>query len=809
MLYEFQTKTIYNILEALKKHETIALLGKKDSGKSITVRELKNYLASTYPLYFIGEASKEYKDFGCIPLDILDNINTMHVKRNLFNSFMKDVAATVTNFCNISVENTLDTILTYTEKSQISNMISYIIFLAQNQNVCLIFDNIEYYDQKSMAFLYNIVDQNLKKKTFNIKIIIVLDQDENSEQTVLNEGLLGMLHKIELMLPTDSDLSNFLDAVDYQLGREVPIKYLIELKKDVKNLNEYYLKKLNLISQHNLNIKRLLYTLVLLDENVFFSDLTMILSDISMEQLYQDIEILEQNMFVESHKCEEDIFYIVPNTIKTAIKKEIPLCLLINKFEIYAQQIEQYAPLDYIIKYMLYRKSGNMNNAYANAILAYCAIARKELNCTNREFNSIDTFLKNSPYNDLYCTLYKAYSLLNNNEYDKCFAFVNAYLKDNCFVNNETIFFSVYVPEYIFEIIYLRGICIGRIPNCQENLIHNQRKLLSSLLDIMCILSKNDEFILRIREQRLLLKTYISIQTRKEQKDIYNEYFSICSQYQLYIRKSTLRTREKWEIHYAAFLSKANIVSDIPDKLHILKMGFNIILKNKELYPEKYLKTACNLAGDCMWRDKIDYSYHICKDAVDFIQKQKWLPYWGVIYQMYIFSRLYGGTNETPNELYMEYSDTIWNCNSIKCKMHEEAICNSNYSILLASVGKLQDACDILQSTLSTLNKNGNKYNIYLLSTNLGMIKYLLGDAAEAIKLESYCQSLITSKLVPIFSFAFIKKRSNILLNVYTEKKYISNVLEILCEKQTLSTGYCSDNYFRPLLFSDINYWAD
>ena len=43
MLYEFQTKTIYNILEALKKHETIALLGKKDSGKSITVRELKNY----------------------------------------------------------------------------------------------------------------------------------------------------------------------------------------------------------------------------------------------------------------------------------------------------------------------------------------------------------------------------------------------------------------------------------------------------------------------------------------------------------------------------------------------------------------------------------------------------------------------------------------------------------------------------------------------------------------------------------------------------------------------------------------------
>lgn len=809
MLYEFQTKTIDNILEALKKHEIIALLGKKDSGKSITVRELKNYLPSIYTLYFIGEASKEYKDFGCIPFDILDNINTMHVKKNFFNSFMKDVAATVTNFCNISIENTLDTILTYTEKSQISNMICYINFLAQNRNVCLIFDNIEYYDQKSMAFLYNIVDQNLKKKTSNIKIIIVIDQDKNSEQTILNEGLLEMLHKVDLILPTDSDLSHFLDACDYAFGREIPVKYLMELKKETKNLKEFYSKKLNSISQHNLDIKRLLYTLILFDDNIFFSDLSILLSDISTEQLYQDVQILEENMFVESHKCEEDIFYIVPITIKTAIKKEIPLCLLINKFEIYAQQIERYAPLDYTIKYRLYHKSENMNNAYANAIMAYCAIARKEINCTSREFISIDMFLKNSPYNELYCTLYKSYSFFNNNEYNNCFTFIDNYLKDKCFINEETIFFSVYIPEYIFEMIYLRGMCIGRLPNCQENLIHNQRKLLSSLLDIMYTLSKNDEFILRIREQRLLLKTYISIQTRKEQKDIYNEYFSICNQYQLYIRESTLRTREKWEIRYASFLSKANIVSNIPDKLHILEMGFNIILKNKELYPERYLKTACNLAGDCMWRNKMDYSYHIFKDAVNFIQKKKWLPYWGVIYQMYIFSRLYGGTNETPNELYIEYSDTIWNCNSIKCKMHEEAICNSNYSILLASVGKLQDACDILQSTLSTLNKNGNKYNIYLLSTNLGMIKYLLGDAAEAIKLESYCQSLITNKLVPIFSFAFIKRRSDILLNVYTEKKYISNVLEILSEKQTLSTGYCSDNYFRPLLFSDINYWAD
>ena len=134
---------------------------------------------------------------------------------------------------------------------------------------------------------------------------------------------------------------------------------------------------------------------------------------------------------------------------------------------------------------------------------------------------------------------------------------------------------------------------------------------------------------------------------------------------------------------------------------------------------------------------------------------------------------------------------------------------NSNYAILLAASGNFELAYNLLQKTLNELKADWNYYNEYLISTNLGMMKYLLGDVSGAIKIETHCKELIDKKKVPTFSYAFIKKRTHILHDIYLEKKPVDNVLVPLNTKQTLSTGYCSDNYFRPLLFSDINYWAD
>lgn len=809
MLYEFQEMTINTIVENFETQKILVLLGEKDSGKSTLAKELKNYLTDTCTMYFTGIPSLEYTDFGCFPESLLDGLNKKLSRRTYSNSIKKDIAATVSNLIFISVENTLESFLTSNEKSEINNIIYYITKLSEKQNICLVFDNVEYFDRKSMVFLHNIIALNLRENISKIKTLVILDQTKDFEQTILNKELLEQLPQISLVPLTDNDLSAFLDCNDYSIGREIPIKYLFELRDNVTNLSEYYKQSLNSISKNNITVKRLLYTLVLLDEDVSFSNLAIFLSDIPITEIYSGVEILKNNSFIEWHEIGSDIFYTVPVLIKTAIRQEIPLYLSLNRFEIYTRQIEQYSPMDYVLKYWLYNKAGNMNNAYANAILAYCSIARGETSCTNKELAAFDNFLQNSAYDNFYKIINKAYRLYNTNEYEKCFTLVNNYLISNHFIEKQSVFFSIYIPEYIYEMIFLRGMCISRLPDCSHKLIHNQQRLLEHLIEIMNLLTRNKEFILKLREQRLLLKTYISVQTKKDQKEIYNEYFSICNQYQSYIRESTIRTRQKWEIRYASFLLKSNIVSGIPDKLHILEKGYGILHDNKNLYPEKYLKAACNLAGDYMWRDRVNDSQYILKNAVQFIENRNWLQYWGVIYQMHIFSKLYGGASDTPEDLLRDYSEKIWDFPEIRFKMHEMAICNSNYIILLASVGNFEEAHELLKNTLDESNRNRNKYNDYLLSTNLGMIKYLLGDISGALELEEHCKNLIENKLVPTFSPAFIKKRTLILIDIYSQKKAIDNVLVPLSTQQILSTGYCSDNYFRPLLFSDINYWAD
>lgn len=809
-LFEFQEITINEIVRKSEHENILVLLGEKDSGKSVTVKELTNHLNNSRIMYFLGDATLEYLDFGSFPQDLLAEYNSSLTKQNFFNSIKRDIAATVANVIFVSVENTLDSVLTSHEKSEINDIIYFITDLAKTQQIYLVFDNIERFDKKSMFFLYNIIALIVKGDIKKIKVLIVLDKtDKNVKQTILNQELLEQLPCIELAKPTDRDLSHFLDSKNYELARNIPIKYLLTLESNCENLTKYYNEKLESVAQKNNIVKRALHTLILLDEEVSFNNLSIFLSDLPMTELFENMETLKKNFLVEWHEIENNIFYTVPEPIKTAIRQEIPVYLSVNRYELYTRQIEQHSSLDYVLKYWLYNKAGNIDNAYANAILAYCSIARGETNCTNVELEAVDSFLLTSPYKKVYDILSKAYRLYNENEYEKCYLLINNYLIDNQILIENSLFFSVYIPEFILEIVFLRGVCIGRLSNSDEELIRNQQHLLEQSIEIIKLSTFNNEFILRMREQKLLLKTYLSSQSKTKQTEIYNEYFSICNQYQSYIRESPIRTREKWEIRYASFLMKANTVSGIPDKLHILQKGYDILHRNKDSHPEKYLKATCNLAGDFMWRDKIEYSHSILESAVDFIEKKNWLQHWGIIYQMYIFSKLYGNSSVSPQELLTDYTEKVWNRPEIKFKMHEMVIGNSNYAILLAASGNFELAYNLLQKTLNELKADWNYYNEYLISTNLGMMKYLLGDVSGAIKIETHCKELIDKKKVPTFSYAFIKKRTHILHDIYLEKKPVDNVLVPLNTQQTLSTGYCSDNYFRPLLFSDINYWAD
>ena len=809
-LFEFQQKTISMISKEFEYKSLLVLLGEKDCGKSVAVKEFANSLDNTLVMYFQGDATLQYTDFGCFPQKFLDEYNANISKQKYYNGIKRDIAATVANFIYLSVENTLDSVLTSNEKSEIDDIICFTEELSKKQQIYLIFDNVERFDKKTMVFLCNIIPLIVKGQLTNINVLIVLDKkNKEVKQTILDQELLEQLSCIELVKPTYTDLSHFVDSPNYALVQNVPIKYLLNIASNCKDLIKYYNEKLDCAAHKSNIVRRVMYTLILLDEEVSFNVLSVFLSDLPMTELFEGIEILKENSLVEWHEIENNIFYTVPELIKTAIGQKIPRYLSVNRYDLYARQIEQNSSLDYILKYWLYYKAGNLDNAYANAILAYCSIARGEINCTNEETEVLDNFLLTSTYRNLYDVLRKAYSLYNTNKYDASFSLINNYLKNNQLINENSIFFSVYIPEFILEMIFLRGMCVARLSNYTGELIHNQLQLLDQSIETIKLSTYNNEFILRIREQKLLLKTYISSQSRAKQRELGNEYFSLCSQYQSKIRESTIRTREKWEIRYASLLLKANIISEIVDKLYILEKGYGILIANRDRHPEKYLKATCNLAGDCMWRNKFEYSRSILENAVRLIEQKKWLPRWGIIYQMYIFSKLYGTTFANPQELLADYTEKIWNHPEIKTKMHEMAICNSNYAILLAASGNYEYASNLLQKTLNELSADWNYYNEYLISTNLGMMKYLMGDISEALRLEAHCKELIDKKMVPTFSYAFIKKRTHILSDVYIGKRPVDNVLTPLIAQQTLSTGYCSDNYFRPLLFSDINYWAD
>ncbi len=60
-----------------------------------------------------------------------------------------------------------------------------------------------------------------------------------------------------------------------------------------------------------------------------------------------------------------------------------------------------------------------------------------------------------------------------------------------------------------------------------------------------------------------------------------------------------------------------------------------------------------------------------------------------------------------------------------------------------------------------------------------------------------------------IYNMIFFSNEELTAEEIYQKAKPIENVIMPLSVRQTLSTGYCSDNYVRLLLFSDINYWTD
>lgn len=369
---------------------------------------------------------------------------------------------------------------------------------------------------------------------------------------------------------------------------------------------------------------------------------------------------------------------------------------------------------------------------------------------------------------------------------------------------------SIYIPEFVLELIFLREMCAGRIIDYDTGIIKEELLLVDSAINNCAKLIGNNELLLRLQEKSLLLETYISDQSNQKQRILFNKYFEICDLYRAHIRKSNTFTIKQWEIRYASFLLKINIISNVPDKIRILEEGYHILRRNKDRYYKKYLRAACNYACDLMWRNKYKQSYQILDEAVEFIQSNNLERYWGILLQMHIFADLYMNSPVNAQSLLDKYDKLVWNQDYIRSRMHEPFICASNYSILLTAAGHTRKACVLLRKSLQQCRvQSQSVYCRYLLQTNLAAIEYLCGDNQKAYLLEQSCKQLVEQKLVPIFSYPFLQKRCNLMMEIYQKAKPVENVIMPLSVRQTLSTGYCSDNYVRLLLFSDINYWTD
>lgn len=807
-LYQFQILTENKLKDNLVQNDLVALVGEKACGKSILVKTLSVDFAGCKIIKFVGNPYNRYTDYGCFPPDILNKCNSSSLKKEYVKGFAKDIVSTLSNIAFISLENILDTLLSKDDKEEMEEYLYYFSKLISKEKYLFIFDDIDYFDNKSILFLYKILGLVINCNITNLKVVVVLDTTINGKQYIIASEYLKRFNLVSIEPPTEADLEGIVDPAINTIARQVPIKYLLELREHCDNINSYYDNRLEQLSKDSKYIKRILYAMSLLDEEISDSELVIFLSDLTNYEIFQGLKSLEDNFFLDKFEINQTFYYKIPELIKQNIRKLIPEYIALHRYELFVRQLEKETPFNYPLKYKLYVKMRNYENSYANAILTYCAAARGDLYCSSEELSSIDTCLNSSAYKSFFVTLKESYRLYNENNYNECFVLINTFFKEQHIYENQRLYFTIYLPEFVLELVFLKEMCTGRIYNYSIQVVKDEIQLAEQAITYANNLV-NKELELRIREEKLLLQSYISNQSKKQQLDLYHEYFLICESYKNYMRKCNITTLAKWEIRYASLLLKINIISGVPDKQSILQEGYFIIERNKSTIPVKYIKAACNYVGDLMWRNNFDAGYQILDEVTQFITDRAEIQKWGVVFQMYIFTRLYKNYPDTPSNLIEEYN-TIWLNDAIRLKMHEPLICNSNYSILLAATGKVQEAQQLLNNSL--VNTSGNSlgnYNKYLLQTNLAAVEYLCGNIDRAILLESNCKSLIEQKSVPTFSYPFLQKRFGIMLDIYSNKKPMEDVLKPLAITQRLSTGYCSDNYTRPMLFSDINYWTD
>lgn len=286
-LFQFQQQTIEQLKIKLSDNNLVILMGEKESGKTFLIKEFCKRNEEYFVTPFFSEPPKKFHDFNCIPEELKKEFYSKLRHNEYGKSVLKDIASTVSNIAFISVENLLESLLSADEKSEIDEFITFLSKKKSNKGQIYIFDGLEYFDKKSLLFLHKIIFAILNHEISNVKILATVDTTINDRNKIIDSYYLARMEKVNICCPTDIDLSTLVDSSIYNLARHIPINYLIKLGDKCQNIEFYYNDKLNKLSKDNEYIKKIILPLSLFDEQMSFSNLAILLSDLTNYEISQ------------------------------------------------------------------------------------------------------------------------------------------------------------------------------------------------------------------------------------------------------------------------------------------------------------------------------------------------------------------------------------------------------------------------------------------------------------------------------------------------------------------------------------------
>ncbi len=197
-LYEFQKRTQEKICEKFKSENLIVLLGEEGSGKSTIINELcKNQELSSYNIIkFTADKTSTAAEYNCIPQDKRHALLEESYSLQISKGFLKDIATTVTNVVGISFTDMMESLMSLQEINELERLLKVLTHNKSLVHTLYVFDNIEYYDSKSVLLMNNLINYIINNVT-NFKMLLVA----NSGESIL-EMELPEVEFLEILAPT-------------------------------------------------------------------------------------------------------------------------------------------------------------------------------------------------------------------------------------------------------------------------------------------------------------------------------------------------------------------------------------------------------------------------------------------------------------------------------------------------------------------------------------------------------------------------------------------------------------------------------